>query len=245
MRSLVLNEKMTLEEELVETCINGMTRDEVALLREDIIENSVRKKKVYWALKRTFDIVASLTALIVLSPLFILVALLIVIDDPSGGPIFVQERVGRNGKRFKFYKFRSMVVGADGMKDSLKEKNEKSGPVFKIRNDPRMTRVGKIIRRVSIDELPQLINILKGEMSIVGPRPALPDEVERYDDFTRLRLLVTPGLTCYWQVSKNRDSISFDDWMKLDVKYIQDRSVWLDIKLIILTFGVSLTGQGS
>lgn len=225
--------------------MDNVTATDVAALREDLIADSVKKKRLYWMVKRAFDIIASLAAIIVLSWFLILVAVLIFIDDPHGSPIFIQDRVGRNGKVFKFYKFRSMVVNAEAILDSLQNQNEKTGPVFKIHDDPRITRIGKIIRKTSIDELPQLFNILKGDMSVVGPRPALPKEVEQYDDYARLRMLVTPGLTCYWQVQNNRDQISFEDWMKLDVKYIKERSFLVDLKLILLTVKVSVTGQGA
>lgn len=137
-----------------------------------------------------------------------------------------------------------MIVNAESLLNELKDKNEKDGPVFKIKNDPRITRIGKFIRRTSIDELPQLFNILKGDMSFVGPRPALPKEVEQYSPYHRQRLLVKPGLTCYWQASSERDDISFDEWMTLDIKYIIDQSFRLDIKLILKTFKVVFTGQG-
>lgn len=156
----------------------------------------------------------------------------------------MQKRVGLNGKVFRFYKFRSMIVNAESLLNELKDKNEKDGPVFKIKNDPRITRIGKFIRRTSIDELPQLFNILKGDMSFVGPRPALPKEVEQYSPYHRQRLLVKPGLTCYWQASSERDDISFDEWMTLDIKYIMNQSFRLDIKLIFKTFKVVFTGQG-
>ena len=225
-------------------CINGMTTDEVKVLRENLVQNNIEKKKVYSAIKRVFDILISFVALIALSPAFLIVALVVCIDDPHGGPLYKQERVGRNGKKFQFYKFRSMVVGAEDMLNGLRDQNEKTGPVFKMHDDPRITRVGRFIRKTSIDELPQLWNVLKGDMSLVGPRPAPTYEVEQYDDFTRLRLLVTPGLTCYWQVAEHRDEIGFEEWMKLDVDYIKDRNFLVDLKLILLTFRVSFTGQG-
>ncbi len=214
-------------------------------LAEELKIKADKERKLYLTVKRTFDICASLAALVVLSPLLLIVPILIYIDDPHGSPLFSQIRVGRNGKRFKFYKFRSMVVNAEDMLKDLQGKNEKTGPVFKIKDDPRMTRVGKFIRKTSIDELPQLVNVLRGEMSIVGPRPSLVREVEKYDDYQRLRLLVTPGLTCYWQVIKDRDKIPFDKWVDLDIKYIRERNVWIDMKLIIKTVKVSLTGQGT
>ena len=167
-----------------------------------------------------------------------IVALVIWADSPGASPIFSQDRVGRDGKVFKFYKFRSMVPNAEAKLQEVLDQNEMDGPVFKMKNDPRITRVGRLIRRTSIDELPQLVNILKGDMSIVGPRPALPREVEQYTDYERQRLYVTPGLTCYWQVQPNRNELTFDQWMELDLKYIHDRNFWLDWKLIFQTVGV-------
>lgn len=149
----------------------------------------------------------------------------------------MQKRVGVNGKEFNMYKFRSMVVNAEKLKEKLKNKNEMSGPMFKIKDDPRITKIGKFIRKTSIDELPQLVNVLKGEMSLVGPRPSLPSEVKEFKSWMLRRLDVKPGITCYWQVM-GRNRIGFEDWMKLDVKYVEDRSFWLDIKLIFNTFFV-------
>lgn len=207
--------------------------------------NLVKNKWIVRFVKRTFDIISSFFAMIILSPVFLIVALAIYIDDPKGSPIFVQDRVGKNGKNFKMYKFRSMVVDAETRLNELKSQNEKDGPVFKMKEDPRITRIGRFIRKTSIDELPQLVNVLKGDMSVVGPRPALPDEVAEYNDFERRRLLMRPGLTCYWQASDNRDDISFDDWMKMDVNYIETYSLWIDIKLIIRTVKVVFTAQGN
>ena len=160
-------------------------------------------------------------------------------------PIFSQDRVGRDGKIFKFYKFRSMIPNAEARLKDVLAQNEMDGPVFKMKNDPRITRVGRFIRRTSIDELPQLINILKGDMSIVGPRPALPREVAQYTDYERQRLYVTPGLTCYWQIQPNRNELTFDEWMELDLKYIQDRNFWLDWKLIFQTIWAVLRMYGA
>lgn len=192
----------------------------------------------YCFLKRTIDVICSLIGIIVLLPLCFLVAVLIRLES-KGNPIFSQERVGKHGKRFKMYKFRSMVVNAEELKDKLCDKNEMSGPMFKIKEDPRVTKVGKFIRKTSIDELPQLINVLKGEMSLVGPRPSLPKEVMKFEGWMMERLSVKPGLTCYWQVS-GRSDIGFVDWMRLDVKYVRDRNTLLDVKLIMKTFGVFL-----
>lgn len=225
--------------------MNTRSEESVALLREELIRDHLKSKRVYWNIKRTFDVVASLCAVIVLAIPFAVIGLLIFIDDPHGSPFFSQDRVGRDGKIFKFYKFRSMVVNAEDLLEDLQEQNEKTGPVFKMKEDPRITRIGKFIRKTSIDELPQLFNILKGDMSIVGPRPALPKEVEQYDEYAKLRLLITPGLTCYWQVQDNRDQITFDEWMDMDIKYIKERTFWGDIKLIFKTVKVAVTGQGT
>ncbi|MCD7757691.1 MAG: sugar transferase, partial [Clostridiales bacterium] len=166
-------------------------------------KNELHRKRGYWALRRGQDILFSALALIILSPLLALIALVIYIDDPKGSPIFTQVRCGRDGKPFRLYKFRTMCVGAEDMLKDLLEQNEMDGPAFKIKDDPRITRVGHLLRRTSLDELSQLWNILKGEMSIVGPRPALPRELELYDDYQRQRMYVTPGLTCYWQTQPN------------------------------------------
>jgi len=196
-----------------------------------------QQEKKYWPLRRFQDILFSLLALLVLWPLMLVVALIIVIDSPGASPIFTQTRVGKNGREFKFYKFRSMCPNAEAKLAELLDKNEMEGPAFKIKDDPRITRVGKFIRATSIDELPQLINILKGDMSIVGPRPPLPREVEQYDETAWQRLMVTPGLTCYWQVQQYRNRLTFEQWVDLDVKYIKERSFTTDWKIIFKTFG--------
>ena len=194
--------------------------------------------KMYDFIKRLFDIVCSLAALIFLSPILLLVCIAIKVESP-GPVIFKQERIGKNKKTFKMYKFRSMVSDAEKLKADLMKENQRNGPMFKIKNDPRVTKVGHFIRRTSIDELPQLVNILKGEMSIVGPRPSLPNEVKQFEPWMLERLSVKPGLTCYWQV-QGRDNIEFEDWMKLDVKYVRERGFLLDLKLIFKTFFVLL-----
>ena len=186
--------------------------------------------------KRGIDFLCSFLGVIILSPVFIIVALLIKIDS-KGPVIFKQERVGLRGKTFYMYKFRSMVVNAEELKDKLQKQNEMSGPMFKMKEDPRITKVGKFIRRTSVDELPQLFNVLKGEMSLVGPRPSLPKEVKEFEEWMNKRLEVKPGLTCYWQVA-GRNSIGFEEWMKLDCKYVEDRNTWIDLKLIFKTFFV-------
>lgn len=205
----------------------------------------LRTKRLYWMGRRAQDVFFSLLALIVLAVPMAIVALVIWIDSPGASPIFSQDRVGRDGKVFKFYKFRSMIPNAEARLKDVLAQNEMDGPVFKMKNDPRITRVGRFIRRTSIDELPQLINILKGDMSIVGPRPALPREVAQYTDYERQRLYVTPGLTCYWQIQPNRNELTFDEWMELDLKYIQDRNFWLDWKLIFQTIWAVLRMYGA
>lgn len=197
----------------------------------------VAPKPVYSLFKRIFDIVGSVFGIVILFVPLLIVSLIIVIDSPGASPIYVQERIGKNGKSFRFYKFRSMVPHAEKMLDSLLDKNEMQGPVFKIKKDPRITRFGRFIRKTSIDELPQLLNILKGDMSFVGPRPPLPREVAMYNEYQRNRLRVTPGLTCYWQIQPSRNRVSFDKWVELDLKYIEERSFKTDIKIIFKTFG--------
>ena len=209
-----------------------------------INRNEIKERKFYWLVRRTQDIFFSALALIVLAIPMLIVALVVWIDSPGARPIFVQDRVGRNGKIFKFYKFRSMVPNAEEKLKEVLAQNEMDGPVFKMKHDPRITRVGRFIRRTSIDELPQLINILKGDMSIVGPRPALPREVAQYNDYERQRLYVTPGLTCYWQIQPNRNELSFDEWMELDIKYIRERSFWVDWKIIFGTVAAVLRMYG-
>lgn len=188
----------------------------------------------YEVMKRGIDVIGSLVGLVLLSPILLIVILAIKFE--SKGPVFFsQERVGLNGKVFKMHKFRSMIVNAEDLLVHLKDQNEMSGPMFKMKDDPRITKVGKFIRKTSIDEFPQLINVLRGEMSLVGPRPNLPAEVAKFEDWMKVKLLVKPGLTCYWQV-RGRNNIDFEDWMKLDEKYVRDRSLLLDIILIFKTF---------
>ena len=195
------------------------------------------------AIKRLFDIVSSAVALWLLLPLLVGVALLIKLT--SRGPVFFkQTRVGLHGKPFNMLKFRSMVVNAEELKAKLEAQNEQTGPVFKMKNDPRITGIGRFIRKYSIDELPQLINVLRGDMSVVGPRPPLPTEVAKYEPWQRRRLSVRPGLTCIWQVS-GRNQISFEEWMYLDMQYIDHWSLKNDLNLILKTVPVVLTGRGA
>ncbi len=211
------------------------------LITREEVESS---KKAYRFVKRAEDVVLSLAALIVLCIPMLIVALIIWITSPGASPIFKQERVGKNGRTFKLWKFRSMIPNAESKLDELMSQNEMDGPVFKIKKDPRITPVGSFIRKTSIDELPQLVNILRGDMSIVGPRPALPREVEQYGDYERQRLLVRPGLTCYWQTHHSRNEVSFEEWMKLDVKYVREYSFTEDWKLIFRTFSVIFHKEG-
>ena len=207
--------------------------------KENNLEFQVINKEnrvVYNASKRLIDILLSLLGLIIVSPIMLIVAILIKLES-TGPIIFSQKRVGLNGKEFNMLKFRSMVQNAEELKEKLQKQNEMSGPMFKMKEDPRVTKVGRFIRKTSIDELPQLINVLKGEMSLVGPRPSLPKEVAKFEPWMLERLNVKPGLTCYWQVS-GRNNIDFEDWMKLDIKYVKDRNLVLDIKLIFKTFFV-------
>lgn len=211
------------------------------------------RKRAMWSvavsfarvLKRLTDIAASLGAILALSPLLGLVALLIKVEDPEGPVFYVQDRVGQWGRVFRFPKFRSMVFNADKLKDSILADNQHGDSVtFKMKNDPRITRTGRFIRRLSIDEMPQLWCVLRGDMSLVGPRPALPREVALYTFSDRRRLDTKPGLTCIWQVS-GRGDIPFDEQVKLDEQYINSKSFWVDIKLLFLTIPAVLSGKGA
>lgn len=205
--------------------------------------SSTPKKDLELMVKGFIDYMGSVIGLILLAPIMIVIALAVKFTSP--GPIFFSQiRSGLNGRKFKFYKFRSMVEDAEVLRDELEDLNEMDGPVFKIDNDPRITPVGRFIRKTSLDELPQLFNILKGDMSIVGPRPPIPSEVEKYLPNQRRRLSMKPGLTCIWQVSSRRNDIPFEQWMALDLKYIDTWSLMLDMKLIFRTFSVVFHGWG-
>ncbi|WP_081417345.1 sugar transferase [Paenibacillus sp. Soil522] len=211
-------------------------RDEVILNDNstDYYENSLHS-----VIKRTLDITGSLVGLILLSPLFVIIAILIKLEDPKGSVLFYQTRIGKNEKPFRMYKFRSMVSNAEEKLKDLLAKNEIEGAMFKMKNDPRITKIGKFIRKTSIDELPQLINVLRGDMSLVGPRPPLTREVAEYTAYDKLRLTVKPGCTGLWQVS-GRNELSFKEMVELDLKYIQNRSIGADLKIIFKTFRVLL-----
>lgn len=207
-------------------------------------ELSFKKKPFYSFIKRTFDIVASIIGLLLCGVLFLVLMLVIVIDSPGASPIYKQKRVGKKGKEFVLYKFRTMCPNAEKMIDQLMDQNEMEGPVFKIKEDPRITRVGKFLRKTSLDELPQLWNVFKGNMSFVGPRPPLPREVKMYTDRQKQRLMVKPGITCYWQVQPKRNSLTFDEWLSLDFKYIEERNAWVDFKILIKTVGAVFGMEG-
>ncbi len=204
---------------------------------------AVRGDAAYRILKRVFDIVVGSLILLLLVPVIPLVALMIWLDSP--GPIFFrQPRVGQDGQVFDFYKFRSMYAEADTRVAELADRNEQTGPVFKIRNDPRITPVGQFLRRSSLDEVPQIFNVLKGDMGIVGPRPALPREVAKYQAWHRRRLEVKPGLTCLWQIS-GRSQIGFDEWMRLDLEYLRTQSLWNDVVILLKTIPAVMARRGA
>lgn len=193
--------------------------------------------------KRLMDLAVSALMLVVLSPLLVAVALIVKFTSP-GPVLFVQERIGMNRRKFKLYKFRSMVADAEQRKQELAAQNEMDGPAFKIKNDPRVTPIGRFIRKTSIDELPQLLNVFCGHMSLVGPRPPLPSEVDQYEWLYRKRLSIKPGLTCLWQIS-GRNNISFKQWMQMDREYIENWSIWLDLEILAKTVPVVILGRGA
>lgn len=212
----------------------------IELIYQEIYDH---KANIYKWLKRCFDVVASGAAIIILSPIFILTSLAILMED--GGPIFfTQYRAGKDMKPFKIYKFRSMYRNAEAQFQRMQERNEQTGHAFKIKDDPRVTCVGRFIRKYSIDELPQLLNIIKGDMSIVGPRPILVEQMEACNAYEKQRLVVKPGLTCYWQVG-GRANIKWDEWVELDLKYIKDMGIGTDIKLIFKTIPVVFDSEGA
>jgi lipopolysaccharide/colanic/teichoic acid biosynthesis glycosyltransferase len=208
------------------------------------LHSTLYPSTAYLSLKRLVDIVVSASALIVLSPLFLVVALCVKFTD-GGSVFFRQKRVGISGRVFEFYKFRSMCVDAEAKKAELMRMNKhKQSITFKMCRDPRVTWVGRILRKTSVDELPQLWNVLKGEMTLVGPRPAVVSEVERYNQRERRRLNACPGLTCIWQVSGRAD-LDFRQQVELDIRYIRERSFWTDLRLVVLTIPAVLSGKGA
>ena len=216
-------------------------------LREEldgIVLTSADGRIGYVIAKRLFDIVFSLAVFAAFWWVYLIIALAIKIDDPKGPITFKQIRVGKDGELFTIHKFRTMCVDAEEKKAALMSQNEKSGPAFKMTDDPRITKVGKLLRKTSLDELPQFFDVLIGKLSIVGPRPLVKQEMDQCNEYQRQRLLVKPGITCYWQTRRNRDAISWDEWVDLDLLYVKNCSPWVDIKLIIQTVGVVLTAQG-
>lgn len=212
---------------------------------EETVEDWSQVGLVGWraTAKRVADVIGASMLLLILGPFMLLTAAAIKLDS-KGPALFKQDRIGKNGRRFTFYKFRSMFENAEQIRDALLHLNEADGPVFKIRNDPRVTRVGRFLRKTSLDELPQLINVLKGDMSLVGPRPPLPGEVERYTERQRRRLSVTPGITCVWQVS-GRSDVAFDRWVEMDLDYIRNQSLWLDFVILMKTIPAVLFQRGA
>ena len=209
-----------------------------------INEQKLNHQYGYRTVKSLFDVVASTIAVVLLSPVFLLIAICIKVDDPAGPVFYSQTRVGKDGRQFKMFKFRSMVTNADELLAKLKAQNEIDGAMFKMKNDPRITKVGRIIRKYSLDELPQLINVIGGSMSIVGPRPPLVSEVEQYTAYDKQRLMVKPGATGMWQVG-GRNDVDFAEMVELDLTYIQERSIWLDLKIMFETVKVMIVPNGA
>lgn len=198
---------------------------------------------IYPSLKRGLDILLSLVALLILSPVFVFIALAIYLHDR--GPIFyAQPRVGHLGKSFAFYKFRSMVINADALKDKLSDKNEASGPIFKMKNDPRITPVGRWLRKTSLDEIPQFWNVLQGDLSLVGPRPHLKSEIENFSDYPQARFMVMPGLICFREI-RGRSGLTFEQWLDSDMEYVRHRSFGLDLWILLQAIPAILLGRGA
>lgn len=224
-------------------------QDEAVVRGSDYYSNVMEQKEtegltMYSFLKRTIDILGSIFGLIMLSPLLLITAIVIKWEDPKGSVVFYQTRVGKNEKPFRIYKFRSMCSDAEEKLKDLLEKNEISGAMFKMKDDPRITKVGKFIRKTSIDELPQLFNVLRGDMSLVGPRPPSTREVEEYTKYDKQRLSVIPGCTGLWQVS-GRNNLSFKEMVELDLAYIEKKCIWFDIKIILKTVKTVISPKGA
>lgn len=219
--------------------VTKKVNDEINLSKEEI-----NSKYAYFFVKRLIDIFGSFVGLILLSPLFFVVAYKIKKEDPEGPVFFSQDRVGKNGIIFKMYKFRSMCVDAEEKLETLLQHNEVEGAMYKMKDDPRVTKIGKFIRKTSIDELPQLLNVLKGEMSLVGPRPPLVREVAEYSAYDRQRLLIKPGCTGLWQVS-GRNHVGFDEMVRLDLRYISKLSIKNDLKIVMRTIKVVVQPNGA
>jgi exopolysaccharide biosynthesis polyprenyl glycosylphosphotransferase len=231
---------MSTQQELGQRNVEASTEAVDAIMAREF---EIQESLSYAALKRAFDLAFSLAAVILLLPVIPLVALMIKLDT-AGPVLFRQDRVGKNGRIFKFYKFRSMCAGAEQRKKEIEALNEQDGPVFKARSDPRVTSVGKFLRRSSLDEIPQIFNVVKGDMSVVGPRPPLPSEVEHYQPWHRKRLEVTPGITCLWQIS-GRSHVSFNEWMRLDMEYLKSRSLKTDLLILLRTIPAVIARKGA
>ncbi|WP_330999669.1 sugar transferase [Cohnella fermenti] len=212
--------------------------------RKRLAERSKDGLAIYTAVKRAMDVAGSLCGIALLSPVLASVALLIKLDDPKAPILFGQTRIGKNGVPFRMYKFRSMIPDAEKKLGDLLAKNEIQGAMFKMKDDPRITRIGKVLRKSSLDELPQLFNVLRGEMSLVGPRPPLPREVEQYTEYDKLRLTVASGCTGLWQVN-GRNELSFEQMVELDLQYIRQRSIRGDLKIIFRTFKLLLGAKNA
>ncbi len=211
----------------------------------DILEGmSQCNKKWYWKKKRFISVIIAMGGIAVFAIPMLLITFLVWLDDIKISPIYCQTRIGRHGKPFTLYKFRTMIRNAHEIKSDIAEQNEMDGPVFKIKDDPRVTKIGKFLRKTSLDELPQFFNVIKGDMVVIGPRPPLPEEVEEYTEYQKLRLVVTPGITCLWQVQPQRNDISFEEWVNLDIHYILHRSLIMDIKIILRTVWVMFRKEG-
>ena len=222
---------------------NNFPYKTLTIKRRQETNRSISTNKIVSIPKTVFDKIGALVGIILALPLTFFITLAIKIED--GGPVFFKQiRSGINGRPFMFYKFRTMNVDAEDQKEALTNLNEMSGPAFKITNDPRVTLVGRFLRKTSMDELPQFYNVLKGDMSLVGPRPPLPSEVEQYEEWQHRRLSIKPGITCLWQIN-GRNNIDFDNWVNLDLEYIDNRSLWLDCKIIIKTIPAILKGDGA
>jgi lipopolysaccharide/colanic/teichoic acid biosynthesis glycosyltransferase len=221
------------------------TRHETFLGGDTTLLTTVPQRKGYLFAKRIMDLILSATGLIVLAPLFLLIALAIKLSSPKGTVFYPWHVLGKNGKPFVGYKFRTMVPDADQLKQELLGFNEMQGPVFKMRNDPRITRLGRFLRKFSLDELPQLYSVLKGDMSLVGPRPPSRLEAEKFEFWQRRKLSIRPGISCLWQVNGRNEICAFSEWARLDLEYIQRASLCLDLKIILLTIPAVLSGRGA
>ena len=226
----------------VQTSKDAKEKEQIINILQLMAQND---KTWYWKKKRFLSVLLSIIAGIVLFVPMLAIMLIIWISDVHVSPLYSQIRIGRHGKQFKLYKFRTMVRDADKMKNDIHKYNEMDGPVFKMKEDPRVTKIGRFLRKTSLDELPQFFNVIKGDMVIIGPRPPLPEEVEQYTEYQKLRLTVTPGITCLWQVQPKRNEISFDEWVDLDIHYILHRSLLMDIQIILKTVWVMFRREGS